>query len=83
MLPYLVYMVAVPLNPTRQQLVGESIYAGVLSVSKTVAVLCITMQCLVVEFSVTIAPLASITPTHSKVTRLTILVVVYTLQEVF
>ena len=42
-----------------------------------------TLQCLVVQFSLTIAPLNSMVPALSKVIRLTTLVVVYMLQGVF
>ena len=41
------------------------------------------LQCLVVGFTLTTAPLKSMTPAFLEVIRLTILVVVYMLQEVF
>jgi len=52
-------------------------------VSQTVAVSNKTLQCLVVEFTQTTALLNSMASAHSTVIRLTILVVVYMLQEVF
>ena len=51
--------------------------------SQTEATLSITLQCLLVGYSLTTAPLSSVDSVISMVIRLPMLVVVYMLQEVF
>ena len=57
MLQHLIYIVTVRLSTTQQQLAETSMHVGVMCVSEIVVTSDIALQCLVVGFTLTIAPL--------------------------